>query len=227
MAAVDDVDALALLDFHESRAGVRGLVESRRRSWRPWSPQPSTSPSLPRRSRSPTTASRPALSAVRAFNEQPLASRSAYYVLRLDRRACHIYTIPARNAGQPAMARRREIVLRFGHGESYLDHLPAACLDALLEYHRSLTVLGKKMIAGLLSEALGVAAGQGSAVHVEATLMPAVPLLPAVSTPTVISSRWLRMTVSPAGCRCGSTAMDTGHRSTYCQHWRRAKGTVL
>jgi hypothetical protein len=69
------------------------------------------------------------------------------------------------------MARRREIVLRLGHGESYLDHLPAACLDALLEYHRSLTVLGKKMIAGLLSEALGVAAGQGSAVHVEATLM--------------------------------------------------------
>ena len=28
MAAVDDVDALVLLDFHESRAGVRGLVES-------------------------------------------------------------------------------------------------------------------------------------------------------------------------------------------------------
>ncbi|KAG0522136.1 hypothetical protein BDA96_07G010900 [Sorghum bicolor] len=170
MAAVDDVDALVLLDFHESRAGVRGLVESGGAAAVPGAlGRPNRRP-LPPALFQVTNHGVPA-GTVEAFNEQPLASRSAYYVLRLDRRACHIYTIPARNAGQPAMARRREIVLRLGHGESYLDHLPAACLDALLEYHRSLTVLGKKMIAGLLSEALGVAAGQGSAVHVEATLM--------------------------------------------------------
>jgi isopenicillin N synthase-like dioxygenase len=135
-----------------------------------------------------------ALSAVRAFNEQPLASRSAYYSVSTAGPA--IYTtvpIPARNAGQPANAPllpwRDTIVLRFGHGESHLDHLPAACLDALLEYHRSLTVLGK-MIAGLLSEALGVGTEQlDRAVQVEATLMQCHYYPPCPQPERVVGSR--------------------------------------
>jgi len=35
------------------------------------------------------------------------------------------------------------LVLHFGHDESHLNHLPAARLAALLEYHRSLTGLGR------------------------------------------------------------------------------------
>jgi isopenicillin N synthase-like dioxygenase len=83
--------------------------------------------------------------------------------------------IPPWNAGQPANAPllpwRDTLVLRLVHGKSHLDHLPAACLDALLEYRRSLTALGK-VITGLLSEALGVGSEQlDRAVQVEATLM--------------------------------------------------------
>ncbi|CAD6238404.1 unnamed protein product [Miscanthus lutarioriparius] len=198
MAAVDDYDdedTLALFDFHESRAGelqkkspvcgVCGLVES----------GVTTAVALVgAAARScgffqvtnhgiPVGTVESALSAVRAFNEQPLAARSAYYSVSIAGPA--VYTtvpIPPRNAGQhanvPLLPWRDTLVLRFGHDKSHLNHLPAACLDALLEYHQSLTALGK-VIAGLLSEALSVGSEQlDRAVQVEATH--AVPLLPAV-----------------------------------------------
>ena len=61
------------------------------------------------------------------------------------------------------------LVLHFGHDESHLNHLPAACLAALLEYHRSLTGLGRWSAAYCL-EAAGVGAEQlDKAMQVEAT----------------------------------------------------------
>lgn len=232
MAAVDDdydEDALALFDFYESRAGVRGLVESGVTTVPPpfLTPAasistaatevlvaPSVDLSLPRSqavalvgaaARScgffqitshgvPPSTIESALSAVRAFNEQPLAARSAYYSVSTAGPAAYTTVpIPPRNAGQaanaPLLPWRDTIVLHFGHGESHLDYLPAACLDALLEYHRSLTGLGK-VIAGLLSEALGLGAEQlDRALQVEATLMQCHYYPPCTQPERVLGSR--------------------------------------
>ncbi|XP_066308959.1 1-aminocyclopropane-1-carboxylate oxidase homolog 1-like [Miscanthus floridulus] len=271
MAAVDDYDdedALALFDFHESRAGELQKKKKKAPCRRLWPRRvrrhhgtaavpgarrvellgghgglglPTVDLFLPHSqavalvgaaARScgffqvtnhgiPVGTVESALSAVRAFNEQPLAARSAYYSVSTAGPA--VYTtvpIPPRNAGQhanvPLLPWRDTLVLRFGHDKSQLNHLPAACLDALLEYHQSLTALGK-VIAGLLSEALGVGSEQlDRAVQVEATLMqchyyPPCPRLERVVGSRVhtevISSRWLRRTAS-VGCRCGSTVME-------------------
>ncbi|XP_062201150.1 1-aminocyclopropane-1-carboxylate oxidase homolog 1-like [Phragmites australis] len=103
-----------------------------------------------------------AVSAVRAFHEQPRAIRSAFYSLA-PVGAVTYSTIPIQpqQAGQPAAASllpwRDSLRVRFGPGEPDLGCLPAACRDALQEYQRSLTGFGKE-ITGLLSEALGVEA---------------------------------------------------------------------
>jgi isopenicillin N synthase-like dioxygenase len=194
MAATEDYDtAAAVAVFHESRAGVRGLVQSGVNAIPPLFLVP-TSPSP----RSPTTAfaipavdlSLPrrdtvalvraaacscgffhvtnhgvpagvvdsAVSAVRAFHEQPRAVRSALYSIEPVGGAVTYSTIPVappRGAASPLLPWRDTLRVRFGPGEPDLGRLPAACRDVLQEYQRSLTAFGKEM-AGLLSEALGV-----------------------------------------------------------------------
>jgi isopenicillin N synthase-like dioxygenase len=194
MAATEDYDtAAAVAVFHESRAGVRGLVQSGVNAIPPIFLVP-TSPSP----RSPTTAfaipavdlSLPrrdtvalvraaacscgffhvtnhgvpagvvdsAVSAVRAFHEQPRAVRSALYSIEPVGGAVTYSTIPVappRGAASPLLPWRDTLRVRFGPGEPDLGRLPAACRDVLQEYQRSLTAFGKEM-AGLLSEALGV-----------------------------------------------------------------------
>ncbi|KAB8081746.1 hypothetical protein EE612_003242 [Oryza sativa] len=214
MAAAEERDAAAassLAEFHASRAGVRGLVESgatavpplflppgcgRERSTPPTPPRatafaiPTVDLSLPRSATVPlvraaatscgffhvtshgvprgTVAS--AVAAVRAFHEQPAASRSPCYSLAPVGGVAYS-TIPiqqpppqdgsssdhrAATAASPLLPWRDSLVVRFGPGPEAPDlgRLPASCRDALPEYQRSLTVFGKEM-AGLLSEALG------------------------------------------------------------------------
>ncbi|KAF8670736.1 hypothetical protein HU200_050401 [Digitaria exilis] len=209
MAATKDHDAAAALAaFHESRAGVRGLVESGVNAVPPIfltaSPQPQSSPptpaafsipavdfSLPRSDTvalvraaarscgffhainhgvpSGTVAS--AITAARAFHEQPRAARSAFYSME-PVGAVAYSTIPnAPQQGAPVLPWRDTLRVRFGPGEPDLGRLPAACRDALREYQRSLTAFGKEM-AGLLSEALGVGAERlEEAMRVEGWLM--------------------------------------------------------
>ncbi|WVZ70272.1 hypothetical protein U9M48_018949 [Paspalum notatum var. saurae] len=197
----DDEAALAVFDFHESRGGVCGLVESGVTKVPPLFVTPTAPIStaagaafvaptvdllLPRShvvalvgaaARScglfqvtnhgiPAVTIDSALSAIRAFNEQPLAARSAYYSTSPTGAATYAtIPIPLPSAGQPANAPllpwRDSLSLRLHDGAAKpdLDHLPKACRDALLEYHRSMTGLGKE-IARLLSEALGVGAEQ-------------------------------------------------------------------
>lgn len=224
----NDKDALAMFDFHESRAGVRGLVESGVTTvpglfLAPTAPissaakvlvAPSVDLSLPRSdavalvgaaARScgffqvtnhgiPAGTLESALSAVRVFNEQPLAARSAYYSASAAGDAAYTTVpIPPRNAGQPANAPlmhwRDTLILHFGHAESHLDHLPAACVDVLLEYHWSLTALGK-LIASMLSEALGVGGQQlDRAMQVQGTLMQCHYYPPCPQPERVVGSR--------------------------------------
>ncbi|CAO2208344.1 unnamed protein product [Urochloa humidicola] len=217
MAATEvDYDAAAALAaFHESRAGVRGLVESgvtavptifltpTATAPPPQSPAaafsiPAVDLSLPRRdtvaliraaARScgffhatnhgvPAGVVASAVSAARAFHEQPRAARSALY--SLEPAAVTYSTIPnaqQEGAGAPLLPWRDSLRVRFGpwedgDGEPDLGRLrPAACRDALLEYQRALTGFGKEM-AGLLSEALGVGAERlEEAMRVEGWLM--------------------------------------------------------
>ncbi|KAG8051712.1 hypothetical protein GUJ93_ZPchr0001g30490 [Zizania palustris] len=213
MAAAEEGDAPAsLAEFHSSRAGVRGLVESGviavpplflAPDCKPSPPQPpptgaafaipTVDLSLTRSAVVPlvraaarsfgffyvtnhgvldgTVAS--AISAVRAFHEQPVTARSACYSLTpVD--GVNYYTIPipipipiqqprnsagqrASSAASPLLPWRDSLVVRFGPEAADLGRLPAACREALPEYQRSLTAFGKEM-AGLLSEALGVGA---------------------------------------------------------------------
>lgn len=194
MTATKDSDAAAALAvFHESRAGVRGLVESGVNAVPPIflpattaaSPQSPPTPafsipavdfSLPRSDTVALvrTAARScgffhainhgvpagivgsAVSAARAFHEQPRAARAAFYSTE-PVGAVAYSTIPnaPQQGGAPLLPWRDTLRVRFGPGEPDLGRLPAACRDALQEYQRSLTAFGKEM-AGLLSEALGV-----------------------------------------------------------------------
>uniref|UniRef100_A0A0E0C3A7 Fe2OG dioxygenase domain-containing protein n=1 Tax=Oryza meridionalis TaxID=40149 RepID=A0A0E0C3A7_9ORYZ len=216
MAAAEERDAAAassLAEFHASRAGVRGLVESgatavpplfllppgcgRERSPPPPPPQratafaiPTVDLSLPRSATVPlvraaatscgffhvtshgvppgTVAS--AVAAVRAFHEQPAASRSPCYSLAPVGGVAYS-TIPIQQhaaAGGPLLPWRDSLVVRFGPGPGAPDlgRLPASCRDALPEYQRSLTVFGKEM-ARLLSEALGGGGGGVGAERLE------------------------------------------------------------
>jgi len=102
-----------------------------------------------------------ALAVIRAFNEQPLAARSRFYG---PAGGINYYTvaIPRPRDGRPATTPRLSwcdtlIVMFDQPKDPGLLSLPAACRDALLEYHRSLSRLAKE-IAGLLSEGLGVGA---------------------------------------------------------------------
>ncbi|PUZ56385.1 hypothetical protein GQ55_5G294300 [Panicum hallii var. hallii] len=194
----DDDDALAVFRFHESRGGVRALVESGVTTvpplfLAPTTPAvssaamnfvvPSVDLSLPRSdavalvraaARSsgifqvtnhgvPAATVDSALSVVRAFNEQPFAARSPFYsVSPIGAVTYATIPIPRPRDGQPVttplLSWRDSLILRFDHpGDPDLRNLPAACRDSLLEYHRSLTRLGKE-IAGLLLEGLGVGA---------------------------------------------------------------------
>ncbi|TVU08353.1 hypothetical protein EJB05_41756, partial [Eragrostis curvula] len=194
--------ASALAEFHETRAGVRGLVESGVTTVPPLFVMPATA--FPWSSPSPTTAfaipvidlSLPrsdtvelvraaatsfgvfhvtnhgvhpgtidsAISAARAFHEQPPAARSAFYSAT-SAGAVAYSTIPnpAPQRGQPAalppLAWRDSLTVHFGDGDDAAepDDLPPLCRDELLELHRSLTGFGKEM-AALLSEALGLPA---------------------------------------------------------------------
>ncbi|XP_040380130.1 1-aminocyclopropane-1-carboxylate oxidase homolog 4-like [Oryza brachyantha] len=126
-----------------------------------------------------------AVAAVRAFHEQPVASRSACYSLAPAGGVAYS-TIPIQQASlqesgdqhrhaaaaSPLLPWRDSLVVRFGPGPAPdLARLPAACRDALPEYQRSLTAFGKEM-AGLLSEALGVGAERlERAMQVEGWLM--------------------------------------------------------
>ncbi|KAL5227149.1 hypothetical protein ABZP36_015414 [Zizania latifolia] len=221
MAAAEEGDAPAsLAEFHSSRAGVRGLVESGvtvvpplflAPDCKPSPPQPlptgaafaipAVDLSLPRSAAVPlvraaarsfgffhvtnhgvldgTVAS--AISAVRAFHEQPVTARSVCYSLTpVD--GVTYSTIPiqqprnsggqrAASAASPLLPWRDSLVVRFGPEAADLGRLPAACREALPEYQRSLTAFGKEM-AGLLSEALGVGAERlERAMQVEGWLM--------------------------------------------------------
>ncbi|CAO2179640.1 unnamed protein product [Urochloa humidicola] len=216
MAATEDYDAAAALAaFHESRAGVHGLVESGVTAVSPIFLTPTAPPppppqqqqppapafaipavdlSLPRRytvalirdaARScgffhatnhgvPAGTVASAVSAARAFHEQPRAARSALYSLDPAGAAVTYSTIP--NAPpRPLLPWRDSLRVRFGpwdhDGEPDLGRLPAACRDALREYQRALAGFGKDM-AGLLSEALGVGAERlEEAMRVEGWLM--------------------------------------------------------
>ncbi|KAL6615361.1 hypothetical protein ACP70R_037631 [Stipagrostis hirtigluma subsp. patula] len=112
-----------------------------------------------------------ALSAARAFHEQPRAIRSELYSLA-PVGAVAYSTIPSSpEQGGPLLPWRDSLRVRFGPAEPDLGRLPAACRDALLGYQRSLTAFGKEM-AGLLSEALGVEAERlERAMQVEGWLM--------------------------------------------------------
>ncbi|KAL6607980.1 hypothetical protein ACP70R_041043 [Stipagrostis hirtigluma subsp. patula] len=199
-SADDHAAAASLAAFHESRAGVRGLVESGAVTavppmfLRPTTATPPSSAtrafvvpsvdlSLPRSdavalvraaARScgffqvtghgvPARTIHSALAAVRAFHEQPLAARSAFYSPTPTGSISYsTIPIPPPRAGEPAtlplLPWRDSLIVSFGApAEAELDHLPAACREALLEYHRSLAGFGKE-IAGLLSEALGLRA---------------------------------------------------------------------
>ncbi|TVU08355.1 hypothetical protein EJB05_41762, partial [Eragrostis curvula] len=197
MAAAYDA-ASALAAFHETRAGVRGLVESGVTAVPPIFLIPTTA--SPRSSPSPTRAfafpvvdlSLPradtvelvraaatslgvfhvtnhgvhastvdsAVSAVRAFHEQPVAARSAFYSTSGAVAYSTFPNIPQQR-GQPAafslLPWRDSLVVNFDGGDGEPDGLPPVCRDALLEYHRCLTGFGKEMTA-LLSEALGLPA---------------------------------------------------------------------
>jgi len=193
MAAAEDYDtAAAVAVFHQSRAGVCGLVQSgvntipplflMPTSPSPWSPTttafaiPAVDLSLPRRDTValvraaacscgffhvinhgvPAGIVDSAVSAARAFHEQPRAVRSAFYSIEPVGGAVTYSTIPiAPQQGAPLLPWRDTLRVRFGPGEPDLGRLPAACRDVLQEYQRSLTAFGKEM-AGLLSEALGV-----------------------------------------------------------------------
>ncbi|TKW14820.1 hypothetical protein SEVIR_5G192900v4 [Setaria viridis] len=214
MAATEDYDAeAALASFHESRAGVRGLVESGVTAVPPIfltatapSPQspastttafaiPAVDLSLPRSdtvalvraaARScgffhginhgvPAGIVDSALSAARAFHEQPRAARSAFYSLEPVEAVAYstIPNAPPRQEGAPLLPWRDSLRVRFGpwDGEPDLGRLPAACRDTLREYQRALTGFGKEM-AGLLSEALGVGVERlEQAMQVEGWLM--------------------------------------------------------
>ncbi|OEL17521.1 1-aminocyclopropane-1-carboxylate oxidase-like protein 1 [Dichanthelium oligosanthes] len=199
MASVDDEAALAVFQFHESRGGVRGLVEAGVTTvpplfLRPTTPVssaarsmvvPSIDLSLPRShavalvgaaSRScgifqvtnhgvPAGTVDAALSTVRAFNEQPFEARSPFYSASpIGAITYATIPIPRPKDGQPAtaplMSWRDSLIVRFDYpADPDLRSLPGACRGPLLEYHRSLTSLGKG-IAGLLSEGLGVGAEQ-------------------------------------------------------------------
>jgi isopenicillin N synthase-like dioxygenase len=198
MAGANDYDvAAALAEFHESRGGVRGLVESGITAVprlflapaAPATPQPQPAAaadfalptvdlSLPRSdaiklvqaaARScgffhvinhgvPAGTIDAAVSAARAFHEQPLAERSAFYSLEPVGSVTYS-TIPhpsnKHHQDAPPLPWRDSLRVRFGPPEPDLSRLPAACRDALQEYQRSLTGFGKAM-AGLLSEALDV-----------------------------------------------------------------------
>jgi isopenicillin N synthase-like dioxygenase len=210
MAATEDHDAAAALAvFHESRTGVRGLVESGVTAVPPIfltaatpsppslattaSAIPAVDLSLPRSdtvalvraaARScgffhainhgvPAGVVDSAVSAARAFHEQPRAARSALYSLE-PVGAVTYSTIPtnAPQKGAPPLPWRDSLRVRFGPGEAPdLGCLPAACRGALQEYQRSLTGFGKEM-AGLLSEALGVGTERlEQAMQVEGWLM--------------------------------------------------------
>ncbi|CAL4956311.1 unnamed protein product [Urochloa decumbens] len=218
MAAAEVHDAAAaLVAFHESRAGVRGLVESGVTTVPPIFLTPTAPPppqqespaaafaipvvdlSLPRpdavaliraAARScgffhatnhgvPAGTLAAAVSAARAFHEQPRAARSAFYSLEPGGGAVAYSTLPnAQRAGAPLLPWRDSFRIRFGPWEEGdgepelgLGRLPAAWRDALREYHRALAGFGKEMV-GLLSEALGVGAERlEEAMRVEGWLM--------------------------------------------------------
>ncbi|CAL4949375.1 unnamed protein product [Urochloa decumbens] len=203
MAAAEVHDAAAALAaFHESRAGVRGLVESGVTTVPPIFLTPTAPPppqqespaaafaiptvdlSLPRpdtvaliraAARScgffhatnhgvPAGVVASAVSAARAFHEQPRAARSAFYSLESGGGAVAYSTLPnAQRAGAPLLPGRG--------ARARPGRLPAAWRDALREYHRALAGFGKEMV-GLLSEALGVGAERlEEAMRVEGWLM--------------------------------------------------------
>ncbi|XP_022685597.1 1-aminocyclopropane-1-carboxylate oxidase homolog 4 [Setaria italica] len=104
-----------------------------------------------------------AIAAVRAFHEQPLAARSAFYSLHPVGSVAYS-TIPITQQQQgvvdaPVLPWRDSLRVRFGPGEPELGNLPAWCRDALRVYQRLLKGFGEEM-AWLLSEALGVGAGR-------------------------------------------------------------------
>ncbi|KAJ1283976.1 hypothetical protein BS78_03G169000 [Paspalum vaginatum] len=208
-SATEDYDAAASLAlFHESRAGVCGLVESGVTAvppifvtpTTPSPPSPATAAfaiptvdfSLPRSdtvalvraaARScgffhvinhgvPAGTVDSAVSAVRAFHEQPRAARSAFYSLEpIGAVAYSTIPIAPQRGGAPLLPWRDTLRVRFGPGEPDLGRLPAICRDALQEYQRSLTGFGKEM-AGLVSEALGVGTERlEQAMQVEGWLM--------------------------------------------------------
>ncbi|KAK3164502.1 hypothetical protein QOZ80_1AG0020000 [Eleusine coracana subsp. coracana] len=97
-----------------------------------------------------------AVCAIRAFHEQPIAERSAFYSLE-PVGAVTYSTVPhPRNqVHAPPLPWRDSLRVRFGPKVPDLGSLPPACRDALQEYQRSLTEFGKAMSA-LFAEALGV-----------------------------------------------------------------------
>ncbi|RLN16427.1 hypothetical protein C2845_PM02G02690 [Panicum miliaceum] len=176
MAAAGDYDAEAeLARFHGSRAGVRGLVESGVTAVPPLFSsaslhRPDTVALVGAAARSRgffhvTNHRVPAgivAAAARAFHEEPLAARSAFYSLHpVGSVAYSTVPITQRRGvdAAPILPWRDSLRVRFGPGEPELGSLPARCRDALHVYQRLLKGFGEE-VAGLLSEALGVGAGR-------------------------------------------------------------------
>ncbi|KQK08219.1 1-aminocyclopropane-1-carboxylate oxidase homolog 1 [Brachypodium distachyon] len=118
-----------------------------------------------------------AVSAVRAFHEQPLATRSAFYsptpVGSVTYSTIPIHPAAGTNINEIAILPWRDTLqARFGPPPApELGKLPASCRDALEEYQKVMAGFGKE-VAGLLSEALGVGAGRvESAMGVEGWMM--------------------------------------------------------
>ncbi|KAK3160977.1 hypothetical protein QOZ80_1BG0069710 [Eleusine coracana subsp. coracana] len=188
-----DATSTALAEFHESRGGVRGLVESGvtvvpRLFLAPALPHPPSAAAAAAFTIPSVDLSLPcsdavalvraaasscgffhvtnhgvrdgtidaAVSAARAFHEQPIAERSAFYSLE-PVGAVTYSTIPhpQNQVNAPPLPWRDSLRVRFGPQVPDLGSLPPACRDVLQEYQRSLTGFGKTMSA-LFAEALGV-----------------------------------------------------------------------
>lgn len=239
MDTADAYDAkAALADFHATRAGVRGLIESgavvavpplflapngRHPSTPPLetttpfavpiidlsSPRPSVVALVRAAARTcgffhvTNHGFRPgaALAAARAFHELPLVARSPFYSLAGPVEGVFYSTMPndpPRRAADPAaipiLPWRDTLHVNIGQkhlttpGGGSLGRLPTECQDALAEYQRAVSDLGKT-VAGLLSEALGVGEGRlAAATRVEASTMACHYYLPCTEPTRVMGS---------------------------------------
>lgn len=115
-----------------------------------------------------------ALSAIKAFHELPLAVRSPIYSVAPVAGVLYTTMQPAASAPAAAIPWRDTLLISLvgPHGAPPdLGRLPSECRDTLTEYGHAVSELGKKELAGLLSEALGLSVGAAVPPSVEASTM--------------------------------------------------------